>query len=77
MRRRSFLCGALVSGASLAGFAGMALHAGPAGATTRSIGSKVFPTTFDLPDGFDVVFECTGVETCIQMSVFVRYHFHH
>lgn len=52
MRRRSFLCGALVSGASLAGFAGMALHAGPAGATTRSIGSKVFPTTFDLPDGF-------------------------
>lgn len=34
-------------------------------------------STFDLPDGFDVVFECTGVETCIQMSVFVRYHFHH
>ncbi|EJC99198.1 GroES-like protein [Fomitiporia mediterranea MF3/22] len=25
--------------------------------------------TFDAPDGFDIVFECTGAETCIQMSV--------
>ncbi|EPT02143.1 hypothetical protein FOMPIDRAFT_1144069 [Fomitopsis schrenkii] len=24
---------------------------------------------FDQPDGFDVVFECTGAEPCIQMSV--------
>ena len=25
--------------------------------------------TFDMPDGFDVVFECTGAEPCIQMSI--------
>lgn len=25
---------------------------------------------FKQPDGFDVVFECTGAESCIQMSVF-------
>ncbi|THG94525.1 hypothetical protein EW145_g8123, partial [Phellinidium pouzarii] len=24
---------------------------------------------FDEPDGFDVVFECTGAEPCIQMSI--------
>ncbi|KZT70034.1 GroES-like protein [Daedalea quercina L-15889] len=24
---------------------------------------------FDQPDGFDVVFECTGAEPCIQMSI--------
>ncbi|KAL5481092.1 hypothetical protein ACEPAI_10033 [Sanghuangporus weigelae] len=24
---------------------------------------------FDAPDGFDVVFECTGAEPCIQMSI--------
>jgi L-iditol 2-dehydrogenase len=27
---------------------------------------------FDEPDGFDVVFECTGAEPCIQMSIHVR-----
>jgi L-iditol 2-dehydrogenase len=26
---------------------------------------------FSEPDGFDVVFECTGAEPCIQMGVFV------
>jgi L-iditol 2-dehydrogenase len=26
----------------------------------------------DAPEGYDVVFECTGVESCIQMGVFVR-----
>ena len=26
---------------------------------------------FDEPDGFDLVFECTGAEPCIQMSVYV------
>lgn len=26
---------------------------------------------FDQPDGFDVIFECTGAESCIQMSVSV------
>ncbi len=26
---------------------------------------------FDMPDGFDVVFECTGAEPCIQMSIHV------
>lgn len=26
---------------------------------------------FNMPDGFDVVFECTGAEPCIQMSVHV------
>ncbi|KAG9313461.1 chaperonin 10-like protein [Chiua virens] len=28
-------------------------------------------TTFQVPDGFDVVFECTGAEPCIQMSIHV------
>lgn len=28
---------------------------------------------FDQPDGFDVVFECTGAEPCIQMSVHVSF----
>lgn len=27
---------------------------------------------FDMPDGFDLVFECTGAEPCIQMSIHVR-----
>jgi hypothetical protein len=26
---------------------------------------------FGEPDGFDVVFECTGAETCVQMSIHV------
>lgn len=26
---------------------------------------------FDMQDGFDVVFECTGAEPCIQMSIHV------
>ncbi|KAI0754230.1 GroES-like protein [Daedaleopsis nitida] len=26
-------------------------------------------TEFNMPDGFDVVFECTGAEPCIQMSI--------
>ncbi|KAF8549141.1 GroES-like protein [Imleria badia] len=26
--------------------------------------------TFQVPDGFDIVFECTGAETCIQMSIY-------
>ncbi|RPD54951.1 GroES-like protein [Lentinus tigrinus ALCF2SS1-7] len=26
-------------------------------------------TEFDMPDGFDIVFECTGAEPCIQMSI--------
>lgn len=25
----------------------------------------------DAPDGYDVVFECTGVESCIQMGILV------
>lgn len=28
-------------------------------------------SAFDMPDGFDVVFECTGAEPCIQMSIHV------
>ena len=28
-------------------------------------------THFDMADGFDVVFECTGAEPCIQMSIHV------
>lgn len=27
--------------------------------------------TFRAQDGFDVVFECTGAEPCIQMSIYV------
>jgi len=27
---------------------------------------------FGEEDGFDVIFECTGAEPCIQMSVHVR-----
>ncbi|EJF59297.1 GroES-like protein [Dichomitus squalens] len=26
-------------------------------------------TEFNMPDGFDLVFECTGAEPCIQMSI--------
>lgn len=26
---------------------------------------------FQVPDGFDIVFECTGAEPCIQMSIHV------
>lgn len=26
---------------------------------------------FQVPDGFDIVFECTGAESCIQMSIYV------
>jgi L-iditol 2-dehydrogenase len=29
---------------------------------------------FDMPDGFDVVFECTGAEPCIQMSIHVSFY---
>jgi L-iditol 2-dehydrogenase len=29
---------------------------------------------FNKKDGFDVVFECTGAESCIQMAVHVRYY---
>jgi L-iditol 2-dehydrogenase len=29
---------------------------------------------FNEKDGFDVVFECTGAESCIQMAVHVRYY---
>jgi L-iditol 2-dehydrogenase len=25
----------------------------------------------DLDEGFDIVFECTGVESCMQMAVYV------
>lgn len=28
---------------------------------------------FDQPDGFDIVFECTGAEPCIQMSIHVSF----
>lgn len=28
-------------------------------------------STFDMPDGFDIIFECTGAEPCIQMSIHV------
>lgn len=28
-------------------------------------------TAFQVPDGFDIVFECTGAESCIQMSIYV------
>ena len=27
--------------------------------------------TFQVSDGFDIVFECTGAEPCIQMSIYV------
>ena len=30
-------------------------------------------THFDQQDGFDLVFECTGAEPCIQMSIHVRF----
>lgn len=29
---------------------------------------------FDTPDGYDIVFECTGAEPCVQMSVHVSGH---
>jgi L-iditol 2-dehydrogenase len=38
---------------------------------------KAKQTAFDAledlaePEGYDVVFECTGVESCIQMGIFV------
>jgi len=28
-------------------------------------------SAFGSPEGFDIVFECTGAESAIQMSVFV------
>ena len=28
---------------------------------------------FDEQDGFDLVFECTGAEPCIQMSIHVSF----
>ncbi|KAF8155722.1 chaperonin 10-like protein [Crassisporium funariophilum] len=34
-------------------------------------GAMTCLAAFDAKDGFDVVFECTGAETAIQMSVFV------
>jgi len=33
--------------------------------------ATVAVAAFDSRDGFDVVFECTGAESAIQMSVFV------
>lgn len=33
----------------------------------------VFKGVLGLEDGFDVVFECTGVESCMQMAVMVSY----
>jgi L-iditol 2-dehydrogenase len=28
-------------------------------------------SAFGAPEGFDIVFECTGAESAIQMSIFV------
>jgi L-iditol 2-dehydrogenase len=33
--------------------------------------SEVISSVQDLADGFDIVFECTGVESCMQMAVYV------
>ncbi|KAF8955323.1 chaperonin 10-like protein [Flammula alnicola] len=33
-------------------------------------GAMAALSAFDAPDGFDIVFECTGAESAIQMSVF-------
>jgi len=33
--------------------------------------SEVFKGVLGLEDGFDVVLECTGVESCMQMAVMV------
>ena len=33
-------------------------------------------SAFNMPDGFDVIFECTGAEPCIQMSIHVSTSFH-
>lgn len=38
--------------------------------TARENVSKAL-ATFQVPDGFDIVFECTGAEPCIQMSIHV------
>lgn len=27
---------------------------------------------FGMSEGFDVVFECSGAEPCVQMSIYVR-----
>jgi len=32
---------------------------------------------FDTPDGYDIIFECTGAEPCVQMSVHVSGHLCH
>ncbi|KAG8216831.1 chaperonin 10-like protein [Butyriboletus roseoflavus] len=37
--------------------------------TARENVSQVL-ATFQVPDGFDIVFECTGAEPCIQMSIY-------
>jgi len=29
----------------------------------------------ELDEGFDIVFECTGVESCMQMAVYVSKRF--
>jgi len=34
-------------------------------------GDEVFTGVLGLEDGFDTVFECTGVESCMQMAVMV------
>ena len=34
-------------------------------------GDDVFTSVLGLEDGFDVVFECTGVESCMQAAVMV------
>jgi len=34
-------------------------------------GDEVFKSVLGLEDGFDVVLECTGVESCMQMAVMV------
>jgi hypothetical protein len=33
--------------------------------------SETFKSVLGLEDGFDVVLECTGVESCMQMAVMV------
>lgn len=30
---------------------------------------------FEEPDGFDIVFECSGADSCIQMAIHVRFSF--
>lgn len=36
-------------------------------------GSEEFTSVLGLEDGFDVVFECTGVESCMQAAVMVSH----